>query len=332
MNHFKLFLLSATLMHLLFSLAPQAFSYQKNTLDKLTPASLSPFLKASIYGNKKKLDKPIKKAFKDTGTLHLLTPSGLHLSSLLFLPKMLFKKWIPFIFIALILLIPFYHLPLYSLFRVSLFALIKTFSKTLPNKSIFLLVFLIDLIVGQFDRSPMSWLYSYSFWGLFIFKKNGKDWLIGYLTLYSILSITTHTPFYPMSFITNLFLTSLFTLLFPMFLVFQYFDFIQPLVNFFVDTTLYTHSLLVHTPKFNGSEVLITLVVHRSKRLLVILLLLTSTQTSSGHKLKNLGSYYLKRPSKPMLLRKEKMKLKLRLGGYCKFNLSGELGIERCRG
>jgi hypothetical protein len=121
------------------------------------------FFVKSITGHEPYRQNELKQSLRNLGLIHLLTPSGLHLSSLF----ILIKKWRILYPICLFSL----FLPgLYSLKRV---AIIKTFRSFLPLKVSFILSFCIDLLFGNFINSPISFSLSFLFLGIIIFiRKN----------------------------------------------------------------------------------------------------------------------------------------------------------------
>lgn len=129
------------------------------------------FYHAAQTGDKSSLKQSTKKLLKKFGLIHLLTPSGIHLSAILgififFLPR----KFHLFLFLAVLLY--FLSFPsFYSLKRVLYFQIILFFLKgTHQTKAAFFFTFILDLISGGYSLSPLSFAYSFLFWGTIIFS------------------------------------------------------------------------------------------------------------------------------------------------------------------
>lgn len=131
--------------------------------------------RASINGDKRGVDRKLKSTLKKYGLIHLLTPSGLHLSALT--PLLVFPVFLQFF----ILLIFYFWIESFgsylSLERVTIFALLTKLSSyfkfKLSSNIIFIICLLLSLIIGNVSNSPGSFLYSLLFWGtIMIFKDN----------------------------------------------------------------------------------------------------------------------------------------------------------------
>jgi competence protein ComEC len=132
-----------------------------------------------ITGRKRGVPKELKQAMTRLNLLHLLTPSGLHLSSLfiifLILRRKITSKWITYseliICVGIYIFLPGY----FSLRRVallrSLFLVNKSFNKTFTNLQIFLIFLVLDISFGTFQFSKLSFAYSVLFLGLIFLGK-----------------------------------------------------------------------------------------------------------------------------------------------------------------
>lgn len=154
------------------------------------------------------------------GLLHLMTPSGIHLSSVLVFLKLIFpKKIFPFLLIALslfLLNISGFH----SLKRVSYFYSINYLLK--HTKVSFIATFFFDIITGGFTSSPLSFSLSFIFWGTIIFSNSTKIVII--IELFITQLIVSNILSSKISFLTiliNPIVTSTFSAIFPL-LSFQY--------------------------------------------------------------------------------------------------------------
>lgn len=88
-------------------------AYSEKVLDKWVGASDAPLIKAILLGDKSDLDVDVKRAFINTGAMHMLAVSGLHVGIIVMLLGLMFKYLFAFrgkntAFIIMILLLWFY--------------------------------------------------------------------------------------------------------------------------------------------------------------------------------------------------------------------------------
>ncbi len=206
---------------LLSQINNQSIQFKKKQPNKFNSDRLSSwkqidreFYYSSQTGNKGKIDLKLKSSLKEFGLIHLLTPSGIHLSSLLlFIFLFLKKSWHKYIYFLLLGLI----MPLtgyYSLKRIVIFHIIKCFK--ISNQYAFILTFIIDLIIGGYAKSPLSFAFSFLCWGVIIFSTGSRFKLVYNLFLAQvIISYFSNLPINLLSLIINPIFTSLFSFLFP---------------------------------------------------------------------------------------------------------------------
>ena len=134
-----------------------------------------------ITGQKRGIDKKIRKSFQSLQIMHLMTPSGLHFSTILFLLVLLRKKLNSKILLyseLLLCLIIYFFLPgYYSFRRVALLRalfIINKQSTNYNNKIIFSIFLCFDIFWGTYSENPMSFFYSSLFLGI-IFLSNHKS-------------------------------------------------------------------------------------------------------------------------------------------------------------
>ncbi|MFW5887685.1 MAG: hypothetical protein ACOCUH_02695 [Bacteriovoracia bacterium] len=182
-----------------------------------------------LLGSRLRISKEIKEDHKICGIYHLFTPSALHFSALLILFKLLLSlkivrrkktviwKWIlGLIAFCLMFIAPHLH----SLKRAAIFKFFNSY-KYLPANAVLYISFAIDLLIGNFQQSPFSYLYSFLFW--FVLLNTPK---LHYLPLSLwfgnyILGYFAASKVYWGAIFTNFFLTPLFTLVYPlMFILF----------------------------------------------------------------------------------------------------------------
>lgn len=181
-------------------------------------------LSAFISGDKRKVKRSVKAIFRKYGFIHLLTPSGIHLSSILVFAKA------PHVFINLIIFVAlFFYISsfknYYSMERVLIFKIIYGIPKKyLANKLIFFfLTMLISIGLGHYSENPLSYVYSFQFWGIIFLYEKSKLKLIFYLFLSQLfLAYLSNTYISPLGIIVNPFVTAIFSPLFPLLIINNY--------------------------------------------------------------------------------------------------------------
>lgn len=310
---------------ILLLIAPSGNFKSKASLRVRTPESIKnwnrtarSFYIATQSGYKKELPRIIKIELKKLGLIHLLTPSGIHLSSLLIFLFIFIRRrnrLVIYIFAS------FFILPLvgfYSLKRILIFHLLKSFIKS--NKVAFLSTFAIDLLFGGYLNSPLSFTYSFLCWGVIIFSPS-KGMLIINLFLSQIyINYFNSEEINFLSIILNPILTSIFSLFFPLmsfnFWVFKFdflFSAIYEFINLFIGTVQFlnqhTYSMLF-TPFFPMLLVPFIKPLFNGKALFIYLFI--SSQNLNIIKMNNLNSskkHYLGLALRQELIKAKRNKL-----------------------
>lgn len=203
-------------------------------------------LYALMTGDKSKLDKKNKKDFKELGLMHLLTPSGLHFSSLIIFFKFFPKK--VSVFLVIFFSLPFFWLEkYYSIKRVITFKVTYILlGNKIENKSYiaFIFTFLVDILFGNFSDSPLSFTYSFLFWGTIIFHK-GSFLDLNY-KLFTNLVLTNFISVQPVSIISIL-INSPLSLIFSFIYPILCFNFWINLFNFQTKFSLWIIKYFINT-------------------------------------------------------------------------------------
>ncbi len=318
-----------------------------------------------LTGYGPRISKEIAKAHKITGTKHLFTPSGIHYSallSILLLTTFLFKKNQSYLKRIVSIIIPccIFLLPsFYSLKRVALFHLLfLIFLKIKIKLSLhhcFIMTFLIDLIFGNYQNSPLSFAYSFLFWGAIISQSAKAKYHI-ILALFSARIIScfflTQTIF-PLSILFNFFITLLFTLIFP-FLFFLYwvpdisswqYQILENITKWFINLVSFASS---SAEKFGGIipdlHICVSIILlykfrwsQTAKIFLTISILLWSSELNL-HKNSKLYSYSKKQISIPLSKITSvkyrpniSQKITYEDGTICYRKLNNDIWISKCR-
>lgn len=194
------------------------FSVSKNNLSSVN----FKLYQSIMTGNKAVLSKQVKRNFKRYGIMHLLTPSGLHFSSLFFLkllPSHLFLVFIIGLFIYLSSLGSYF-----SLERILIFHFLVWLKSTLQIKlrleQLFVLTLICAVLTNNFAHSPISFFFSILFWGGVIIYRHSPIQVI----LFSNLSLHLSSLIFGeavsvFSLILNPFISSIVVAIFPLMMI-----------------------------------------------------------------------------------------------------------------
>ena len=269
----------------------------KNSFDRPENANI---LFSFITGDKNGISPYTKKSFKKVNLSFLLSPSGIHLSGVLFFImffiKRIKKKWIKKLahigVLSSAILSPSDSIKRLSLLRI-IFQ-IKFLSRIkISSEHIFLLTFFIAFLLGDFKTSPLGFIYSFIFLGTFFsLRQFSKATLImGLFSTQLILALFMGDKVSLLSIPAGLFESFLFTFLFPVLLIFLAtfwiapFNWGEPLIRGFVVLVHYTAKYL--NGSFTSSSIFLiaaiwTLMLMKPSRrkcaaVLVLLFLHTNT-------------------------------------------------------
>lgn len=189
-------------------------------------------LQSFVLGNKNGLKSKDKKAYKTLNLYHLFTPSGLHFGSLLLFFHLLFtplskkrkgfKTLLNFSFIFF----PFFFEGYWSIKRIALYRagqllFSKYFQLPISPYSLFLLIFTMDFLIGTFNASNTSFIFSFTFLGvIFAMLERPKIyWPFAFLGGQIIIAYFMNQPLTSSGFLFGYLLTFIFTLIYPLFLL-----------------------------------------------------------------------------------------------------------------
>ncbi len=183
-----------------------------------------------ITGDKSGISPYTKKAFKKVNLSFLLSPSGIHFSCiLLFITWMLNQIQFPKIkrlakigiLFSFIFVSPFDSIKRLSILRI-LFQL-KFLSKIKFNlEQIFIFTFIIAFLFGDYQKSPLGFIYSFIFLGTFFSLRNHSRLvlILGLFSTQLILGLFMGEKVSLISIPLGLMGSFLFTLIFPFLLIF----------------------------------------------------------------------------------------------------------------
>ncbi|MEI8348243.1 MAG: hypothetical protein WCG27_12305 [Pseudomonadota bacterium] len=195
--------------------------------DHFKRKELANLLISYAIGGSKGVSKDCKTEHRALNLVHLFSPSGVHFTALmiwtlpfLWLLKRRSRKlhWLASVFLWVIpLFLPGY----YAIKRICFLRIGHLLSSSLPFRpdqvTLFLIIFILDFLLGTYRYSPLSFVYSFLFLGI-LFALNAAPKLLlsfaflGGQFIGSFFSLTTLTV---AGFLWGQLLTALFTLFFP---------------------------------------------------------------------------------------------------------------------
>ncbi len=181
-------------------------------------------LDAYFLGDTSQVSKTLKEAHRILGLTHLFSPGGFHFHACFGLVYLLIKnqkfKKLAYLYQIFLIGIQIYLLNIKGLFPLKRVIPFQILSISLKKpKTIFMIIFIFDLFVGNFLNSPISYLLSLGFWGVILFEKGFFRKTILLLMLQILCCYYFHKPFYFLS-ILGFILTPLISFALPLILLF----------------------------------------------------------------------------------------------------------------
>lgn len=225
---------------------------------------------AYTYGGSDGISKEMKKAHRDLGLLHLFTPSGVHLTAilvpLLFLIRLVTKqKRIQTILKILIFVAPLFLSGFYCLKRMGVWRVLLTLFP-LGNLPSFFLTFGGDYLFGSFSLEPLSFIYSFLFFGILLSLKNRAKILIPIALLLgqALVAFYLSAPFSILGLLFGMILTLIFAPLFPIFFLTLLFPVLGslslPLIKFYQVMIVNSYALIQNSSYLFASIPLLLLI------------------------------------------------------------------------
>lgn len=170
-----------------------------------------------VFGENKLLPKKVNNIYGKLGLSHLFSPSGLHLQSIsIFIRPILAKSN----YLNCILLILLCFIPFAGFSALKRCLLYKISAPMIHNKLIvFYGIFVFDFLFGSFFQSPISFILSFMFWGIFIYQTNLGQRI--FLIIFAQIIVFTffNLPINILSLISSIFLSTFFSIIFPVNLI-----------------------------------------------------------------------------------------------------------------
>jgi predicted membrane metal-binding protein len=213
-----------------------------------------------LTGRKRGVSKVDKEIFQNLNLLHLMTPSGLHLSSLLiifFLLRRISKSpYLTYLEFGVCLSIYIFLPGYYSLRRIALLRTLFIVNRRLKLSSlqVFSIFIVFDFIFGTYSLSPLSWYLSVMF--LTIIFTRTKHSFVSLSTSFAmaqcLIAFIFKQKFMTGSVFFSPIITWLFTGAYPLLVVnlpfIEYWNYAEPLLNFFTKMIYHSHELASYFP------------------------------------------------------------------------------------
>jgi hypothetical protein len=252
---------------------PFLVRYKSQVKEQFKKPENATILFSFITGNKSGISPYTKNAFKKLNLSFLLSPSGIHFSALFifvaFFLKKIKSKWIRYaakasIVSSLFLLPNFEALKrlgiLRLLFQVKFLAKLK-----ISLEKIFFLTFSLSFILGQYKASPLGFIFSFAFLGTFFSLRDSSKitLILGLFSTQLILALFLGDKVSLLSIPCGLFGSFLFTLIFPVFVLFLLtfwaipLNWVEPLLQLYIKGIQLTSKLL--NGSFTSSSIFLIL-------------------------------------------------------------------------
>lgn len=172
-----------------------SFAHAKSKLSKHDQEFLK-LWESMLTGRTAPLSKWMKSRYQELGLQHLFTPSGFHLSAVL----SPFLKFSPSIRVELVLLalvgVGLLFLP--GQWALKRMVLIKSGQRLWGHKTGFIAALLIDVLIGSFRHSPLSFSYSFLFLGIIYSKLRGPGLILWFFLAQVILAYFQQSQISPL--------------------------------------------------------------------------------------------------------------------------------------
>ncbi len=179
------------------------------------------------FGDYRFMTKELKEIHNKFNLNHLFTPSAFHFSCLINFLKPLLSSF-PFLETAVVIILSLFFLvwspfaECFALQRICYLKIISEFlvkaNKVVPQSILFFAIFFLDLIFGSFYKSPLSFVYSFLFYGtvLLLSKNKWYELLLGIFLGQWFLTSLSHKSFFPINTILGFALTAIIGIFLPL--------------------------------------------------------------------------------------------------------------------
>lgn len=311
---------------------------QFEAVKKTASAQDLPFIElweSMLTGRVAPVDKWLKHEYKTLALAHVFTPSGFHLSALLWPMLFFFRKKSQKLWIFALIGCALSFLPGQS--ALKRMTMIKFQQQVLGLKTGFIVALILDVLWGTFSASPLGFTYSFLFLGIIYSGAKGFTLFVWFFCAQVLISFIQGSLLSPLL----LFLSPLINSLLALFLPFLFFlawpltqwqlsfgIVILKLMQFFVS---WSYNLVIRFPLLEVNIWLILLfallLLRKWKLTLVASFLLTSDLNTERSKLKLSGTHEWQARGRIIKVVGEKI---YREDGICKKELVKGVWFENC--
>jgi hypothetical protein len=274
---------------------PSLFAKQKTPFKESFDAAENGHVAwALMTGEKNGITPRTKNHFQQLQIGSLLSPSGLHFSTLLllvgfFIQKIVRKKFsrkIRFCFLVIFYFLPFLTMKRIILFRI--FMMIRNQYKIKCSLEIlFFFTFFVAFLLGHFKQSPLGFVFSFLFMGTFISLRDHPRLfsLMAIFASHQLICLFTSGSVSPWALLLNIPFLGFFPLLFVATIVyfvsyqFVAINWLEPLMRFFI-VSVHQVAKLIQGSEWDASLSLVLaiwmILLKKPKRYFVIFLILHS--------------------------------------------------------
>lgn len=288
-----------------------------------------------LTGRVAPLDKWMRREYKTLALAHVFTPSGFHLSAVLWPILLLFRKrkhkvaLLSFIGAALL------FLPGQS--ALKRMTMVKLFQEFMGLKGGFLLALAIDILFGSFSGSPLGFTYSFLFLGIIYSGAKGITVFVWFFLAQLLIAFVQGSHISPLLLIISPFINSTLALFLPLlfFFAFPLWDwqlgagiFILRILQFLVSKA---YSIVISFPVLEMNVVLLLLfsllLMRRGKWALITAFVVTTDLNTDTRKIPMSGSYEWQADGR--VIKTKDLKI-YRTDGICKRELVRGMWFETC--
>ncbi len=188
----------------------------------LTPQEL-PLLElweSMLTGRVAPLDRWLREEYKTLALAHVFTPSGFHLSALLWPLLLVFRKKVQKLWILSFFGLGLLFLPGQA--AMKRMTLVKIQQQFFGLKTGFLLAFILDLLFGSLQTSPLSFTYSFLFLGIIYSGARGLTMVIWFYIAQILIAFVQGSFISPLLLLTSPIINSLLALALPLLVLLAY--------------------------------------------------------------------------------------------------------------
>ncbi len=288
-----------------------------------------------LTGRVAPLDRWLRQEYRTLALAHVFTPSGFHLSALLWPVMYFLKRRRHKVGILSLIGLGLCFLPGQSALKRMTF--VKTAQQFIGIKSGFLLAFLVDLFWGSFSDSPLGFTYSFLFLGIIYSGLKGASMIIWFFIAQIIIAFVQGSLISPLLLIISPVINFALTIILPFLFVLAW-----PLwkwqlatglwlLNLVQDLVSFCYGIVMNFPLLEINIIFLVLVsmviFRRGKEAILMTLLLTTDLNSEHTKLKLSGSYEWQPQGRIVKIVGDKI---YRTDGICKRELIRGMWWENC--